>query len=86
MLLGLGSLHLPPLLGVEPASSAYISETMLTPANLAGLPALVLCNGFSRAGRPLHWHARAPPGGEAALLRLGMGYEAATPWRKRRPA
>jgi aspartyl-tRNA(Asn)/glutamyl-tRNA(Gln) amidotransferase subunit A len=86
VLLGFGALHLPPRLGVEPESTAYTSETMLTPASLAGLPALVQCNGFSRAGLPLHWHAMAPRGGEAALFRLAMAYEAATPWRLRRPA
>lgn len=86
VLIGFGALHLPPRLGVEPESSAYTSETMLTPASLAGLPALVQCNGFSRLGLPLHWHVMAPPGGEAALFRLAMAYEAATPWRSRRPA
>jgi len=86
VLLGFGALHLPPRLGVEPESTAYTSETMLTPASLAGLPALVQCNGFSRDGLPLHWHAMAPRGGEAALFRLAMAYEAATPWRARRPA
>ena len=86
VLLGFGALHLPPRLGVEPESTAYTSETMLTPASLAGLPALVQCNGFSRAGLPLHWHAMARPNDEAALFRLAMAYEAATPWRLRRPA
>jgi aspartyl-tRNA(Asn)/glutamyl-tRNA(Gln) amidotransferase subunit A len=86
VLLSLGALHLPPRLGVEPESTAYTSETMLTPASLAGLPALVQCNGFSRGGLPLHWHAMARAGNEAALFRLAMGYEAATPWRARRPA
>jgi aspartyl-tRNA(Asn)/glutamyl-tRNA(Gln) amidotransferase subunit A len=86
VLLGFGALHLPPRLGIEPESSAYTSETMLTPASLAGLPALVQCNGFSRSGLPLHWHAMAPQGGEAALFRLAMSYEAATPWRQRRPS
>jgi aspartyl-tRNA(Asn)/glutamyl-tRNA(Gln) amidotransferase subunit A len=86
VLLGFGALHLPPRLGVEPESSAYTSETVLTPASLAGLPALVQCNGFSRDGLPLHWHAMAPPGAEVALFRLAMAYEAATPWRQRRPA
>lgn len=86
VLLGLGALHLPPRLGVEPESTAYTSETMLTPASLAGLPALVQCTGFSRGGLPLHWHAMAPRRGEAALFRLAMAYEAATPWRLRRPA
>jgi aspartyl-tRNA(Asn)/glutamyl-tRNA(Gln) amidotransferase subunit A len=86
VLLGFGALHLPPRLGVEPESSAFTSETMLTPASLAGLPALVQCNGFSRGGLPLHWHAMAPRGGEPALFRLAMSYEAATPWRQRRPS
>jgi aspartyl-tRNA(Asn)/glutamyl-tRNA(Gln) amidotransferase subunit A len=86
VILSLGALHLPPLLGVEPESTAYTSETMLTPASLAGLPALVQCNGFSRGGLPLHWHAMARAGDEAALFRLAMAYEAATPWRTRRPA
>ena len=86
VLLSFGALHLPPRLGVEPESTAYTSETMLTPASLAGLPALVQCNGFSRAGLPLHWHAMARPNDEAALFRLAMAYEAATPWRMRRPA
>ena len=86
VLLSFGALHLPPRLGVEPESTAYTSETMLTPASLAGLPALVQCNGFSRAGLPLHWHAMARPNDEAALFRLTMAYEAATPWRMRRPA
>jgi aspartyl-tRNA(Asn)/glutamyl-tRNA(Gln) amidotransferase subunit A len=86
VLLGFGALHLPPRLGEEPESTAYTSETMLTPASLAGLPALVQCNGFSRSGLPLHWHAMAPQGGEAALFRLAMAYEAATPWRLRRPS
>ena len=86
VILSLGALHLPPRLGVEPESTAYTSETMLTPASLAGLPALVQCNGFSRGGLPLHWHAMAPAGHEAALFRLAMAYEAATPWRAQRPA
>ena len=86
ILLSFGALHLPPRLGVEPESTAYTSETRLTPASLAGLPALVQCNGFSRAGLPLHWHAMARPRDEAALFRLAMAYEAATPWRMRRPA
>ena len=86
LLLGFGALHLPPRLGVEPESTAYTTETMLTPASLAGLPALVQCNGFSREGLPLHWHVMGPRGAEGALLRLAMAYETATPWRARRPA
>jgi aspartyl-tRNA(Asn)/glutamyl-tRNA(Gln) amidotransferase subunit A len=86
VLLSVGTLHLPPRLGVEPESTAYTLETMLTPASLAALPAIVQCNGFSRGGLPLHWHAMTRQGGETALFRLAMAYEAATPWRARRPA
>lgn len=86
VLLSFGVLHQPPRLGVEPESTAYTSETMMTPASLAGLPALVQCTGFSRAGLPLHWHAMSRRGGEAAMFRLAMGYERATPWREKRPA
>lgn len=86
VLLGFGALALPPRLGVEPESTSYTVDTMLAAASLAGLPALVQCNGFSRTGLPLHWHAMVPQGGEAALFRLAMAYEAATPWRARRPS
>ncbi|WP_270933147.1 amidase [Falsiroseomonas oryzae] len=86
VVLSLGALHLPPRLGVEPESTAYTGETMLTPASLAGLPALVQCNGFAAGGLPLHWHAMARRGDEASLFRLAMAYERATPWRERRPS
>jgi aspartyl-tRNA(Asn)/glutamyl-tRNA(Gln) amidotransferase subunit A len=81
-----GPLHLPPRLGVEPESTAFTLETMLTPVNLASLPALVQCTGFSAGGLPTAWQVVARRGGEAALMRLAAAYEAATPWRERRPA
>jgi aspartyl-tRNA(Asn)/glutamyl-tRNA(Gln) amidotransferase subunit A len=86
VLISVGTLHLPPLLGVEPQSTAYTIETMLTPASLAALPALVQCNGFSGSGLPLHWHMMTRQHGEEAMIRLAMAYESATPWRARRPA
>ena len=81
-----GTLNLPPRLGVEPESSNYTMETMLTPASLAGLPALVQCTGFSEAGLPLHWQIMTRQGNEAAMFRAAMGFEASTDWRSRRPA
>jgi len=80
-----GTLHLPPRLGVEPESSNYTMETMLTPASLAGLPALVQCTGFSEAGLPLHWQIITRQGNEAAMFRVAMAFEGATDWRSRRP-
>jgi aspartyl-tRNA(Asn)/glutamyl-tRNA(Gln) amidotransferase subunit A len=80
-----GPLHLPPRLGVEPESTAFTLETMLTPVNLAGLPALVQCTGFSAEGLPLNWQFIGQRDGEAALIRVAGAYAAATPWRGRRP-
>ena len=80
-----GTLHLPPRLGVEPESSNYTMETMLTPASLAGLPALVQCTGFSDGGLPLHWQIMTRQGNEAAMFRTAMAFEGATDWRSRRP-
>lgn len=82
-----GTLHLPPLLGVEPEMTAFTVETMLTPFNLAGLPAMVQCTGFSPGERPLplHWQVVGRPGGEAAMLRVAIAYERATAWREHLP-
>lgn len=81
-LITFGALHLPPRLGVEPEMTAFTVETMLTPFNLAGTPALVQCTGFSTAQRPLplHWQIVGRSGGEAAMLRLALAYERATQW------
>ncbi len=86
VLLCFGTLHLPPRLGVEPESSNYTMETMLTPASLAGLPALVQCTGFSEAGLPLHWQIMTRQGNESAMFRAAMAFEGATDWRSGRPA
>ncbi len=81
-----GTLHTPPLLGIEPEMTAYTVETALTPFNLSGHPVLVQCTGFTASGLPLHWQIVTNRLDEAALFRLAAAYEAATPWRGRRPA
>lgn len=82
-----GALHLPPLLGVEPEMTAFTVETMLTPFNLAGLPAMVQCTGHSTGERPLplHWQLVGRANGEAEMLRVAIAYERATGWRERLP-
>src|SRR3546814_2221788 len=64
-----GTLHLPPRLGVEPEMTAFTVETMLTPFNLSGNPALVQCTGFSSQGLPLHWQIAGRKRDEITLLR-----------------
>lgn len=81
-----GALHAPPRLGIEPEMTTFTVETMLTPFNLSGHPALVQCTGFTPGGLPLHWQMVAKRGDEAGLLQLAGAYETATPWRDRRPA
>ena len=76
-----GTLHLPPRLGVEPEMTAFTVETMLTPFNLSGNPALVQCTGFSAGHLPLHWQIVARQGCEADCLRVAIAYERATGWR-----
>jgi aspartyl-tRNA(Asn)/glutamyl-tRNA(Gln) amidotransferase subunit A len=78
-----GSLHLPPLLGVEPEMTAFTVETLLTPFNLSASPALVQCTGFSEGGLPLHWQIVGRQHREADILRLAIAYERATHWRTR---
>ena len=62
----------------------YIPYTF--PANLAGLPALTVPCGFTRAGLPIGLQLIGRPFAEATLFRLGHAYERATPWHERRPA
>lgn len=80
-----GPLHTPPRLGVEPEMTQYTVETMLTPFNLSGHPALCQCIGFTGGGLPLCWQIAANRDAEFMLLHLAQAYEAATPWRGRRP-
>ena len=80
-----GALHMPPLLGVEPEMTRFTVDTMLTPFNLSGHPALVQCNGSTPDGLPTHWQLVAKQDDEASLIRLANAYEMATDWRARRP-
>jgi aspartyl-tRNA(Asn)/glutamyl-tRNA(Gln) amidotransferase subunit A len=56
------------------------------PANLAGVPALVLPCGFSAAGLPIGLQIIGRWWDEATVLRVGHAYEQATPFHRRRPA
>ena len=55
------------------------------PANLAGVPSLVLPCGFSKAGLPLSLAVMGKHFDEATVYRVGHAYEQATEWHKRRP-
>jgi amidase len=71
-------LALPALIGAPPLIGERMSTTVLTmPANLAGLPALVLPVPGGPAGLPASLQLIGPPGGEEQLIGLGYAIEAA---------
>ena len=53
--------------------------------SVTGVPALALCNGFTRAGLPLSMQIAARPFEDGLALGIGHAYECATDWRRRRP-
>ena len=59
--------------------------SLTTPFNVTGGPALVQCVGYTRDGLPLSMQIVGRPFDDATLLRVAHAYEAATPWRARRP-
>lgn len=63
----------------------YLSDIYTISANLAGLPAIALPCGFSRAGLPIGLQLIGRPFEEDVLLRGAHAYEQATNWRAKKP-
>ena len=59
--------------------------SLTTPFNVLGGPALAQCIGFTGDGLPLSMQVIGRPFDDATVLRVAHAYEAATPWRRRRP-
>ena len=69
----------------------YLSDVFTIGANLAGLPAISIPAGFSRASEarprlPIGLQLIAPAFAEVELLRAAAAHEAATSWPRERPA
>ena len=62
------------------------NNSVTTPFNVTGGPALVQCIGFTADGLPLSMQVAGRPFADATVLRIAQAYERATPWRARRPA
>jgi aspartyl-tRNA(Asn)/glutamyl-tRNA(Gln) amidotransferase subunit A len=60
-------------------------NSVTTPFNVTGGPALVQCIGFTDDGLPLSMQVTGRPFADAMVLRVAKAYEDATPWRRRRP-
>ncbi len=63
-----------------------LSDICTIPANMAGIPALSQCCGFTESGLPIGVQLMGPPFSEETLLRLAHAYEQATDWHTRRPS
>jgi aspartyl-tRNA(Asn)/glutamyl-tRNA(Gln) amidotransferase subunit A len=59
--------------------------SLTTPFNVTGGPALAQCIGYTQDGLPLSMQVVGRPFDDATVLRVAHAYEAATPWRMRRP-
>jgi len=58
---------------------------LTTLANVAAVPSLVVCAGFTASGMPLGLEIIGPAWSDATVLRLGHQFERATGTRDRRP-
>ncbi len=63
----------------------YLADVFTVSANLAGLPAISMCCGFTRDRLPIGLQLTGPPLAEAALLRAADAYERDTPWARAQP-
>jgi aspartyl-tRNA(Asn)/glutamyl-tRNA(Gln) amidotransferase subunit A len=64
----------------------YFTFPMIdVPFNLTGHPAISVCAGFFGDGMPIGAQIAGRYFDEATVLRAAHAYEAATPWRDRRP-
>ena len=64
----------------------YLSDIFTISVNLAGLPAIALPCGFSRAGLPIGMQLIGRAFQEDTLLRSAYAYEQSTQWRAKKPA
>ncbi len=74
-----------PRLSDVPSFGLFETPNFTIPFNVAGVPALSVCNGFSSSGLPLALQIVGRPFEEARVLQAGHAYEQATPWKERRP-
>jgi aspartyl-tRNA(Asn)/glutamyl-tRNA(Gln) amidotransferase subunit A len=63
----------------------YLCDIYTIGANLAGLPAMSVPCGFSRAGLPVGFQLIGKPLGESELLAIGHAYDRVHQWGRRHP-
>jgi len=70
---------------IEDPLKMYLSDICTISANLAGVPAISLPCGFTKAGLPVGLQIMARPFGEETIFRVAHTYEQNTDWHKRKP-
>jgi aspartyl-tRNA(Asn)/glutamyl-tRNA(Gln) amidotransferase subunit A len=64
----------------------YLSDIFTISVNLAGLPAISIPCGFSKAGLPIGLQLIGRPFEEETILRAAHAYEQATAWHAKKPS
>lgn len=64
----------------------YLEDVLLTPQNLAGIPALSIPCGFSKENLPIGLQIMGPQWEEGRILNVGYVLEQATDWHTRKPS
>ncbi len=70
---------------IEDPLQMYLSDIYTISVNLAGIPAIAVPCGFSKAGLPIGLQLMGRAFQEDVLLRAAHAYEQATTWRAKRP-
>ncbi len=72
-----------PIVDVDEATAPLATFTRV--ANYVGACALSLPAGFSSSGLPVGVQLLGAPFADATLVRIGLGFQAATSWHRQRP-
>jgi aspartyl-tRNA(Asn)/glutamyl-tRNA(Gln) amidotransferase subunit A len=76
----------PPPIGAEVSREPRVAwNRLMTPINLAGLPAIALPCGLTADGLPIGFQVVGRPWAEARVLQIARAYERATDHHLRRP-
>jgi aspartyl-tRNA(Asn)/glutamyl-tRNA(Gln) amidotransferase subunit A len=85
VLLSAASLGPAPLLTDQRAEQAPAGPILGSPANVAGIPSLVVCSGYTSGGLPLGIEIMGPAWSDGTVLRVGHQFEHAAQTRSLRP-
>jgi aspartyl-tRNA(Asn)/glutamyl-tRNA(Gln) amidotransferase subunit A len=74
-----------PLLTEQRPDDGFARPLLTTVANVAAVPSMVVCGGFTASGLPLGLEIIGPAWGDSTVLRVGHHFEQAAGTRQRRP-